>query len=133
MLLTDDSLVTPPDGVRVGAAIQVLLNRGAGTSLRLINLCARTQVGTGPGALIAGFVVDGTLPKRLLLRTAGPTLTAFGGNGTLAGPVHTLRPLGSDTIVATNHDWAGAAGLVSSLPWERRSRNFYVVSPWRYR
>ncbi len=31
VLSTDDSLVTPPDGVRVGAAIQVLLNRGDGT------------------------------------------------------------------------------------------------------
>ncbi len=98
-----------------GIALVEVYDAGAGNTPRLTNVSARTQVGTGADALIAGFVVNGTLPKRLLLRAIGPTLAAFGVGGTLADPVLTLRPLGSETIVATNDDWAGTAALKTAF------------------
>jgi hypothetical protein len=115
-------LVSPPSGAYTatvsggsGVALVEVYDAGPGLSPRLTNLSARTLAGTGANALIAGFVVDGTLPKRLLLRAVGPTLAAFGVGNTLADPVLTLRPLGNETIVATNDDWSGTPALKAAF------------------
>jgi hypothetical protein len=98
-----------------GVALVEVYDTGPGLTPRLTNLSARTLAGTGADALIAGFVVDGTLPKRLLLRAVGPTLAAFGVGGTLADPVLMLRTPGHDTPLATNDDWAGTAALKAAF------------------
>ncbi len=98
-----------------GAALVEVYDLGPGRTPRLVNLSARTVAGSGAEALIAGFVVDGTLPKRLLLRAAGPTLAAFGVGNTLADPQLVLRPLNSDTILAANDDWGGSAALKAAF------------------
>jgi hypothetical protein len=115
-------LVSPPSGAYTatvsggaGVALVEVYDTGTGLSPRLVNLSARTLARTGADALIAGFVIDGTLPKKILLRAAGPTLAAFGVGNTLADPVLTLRPLGSDNIVATNDDWAGTPALKAAF------------------
>jgi hypothetical protein len=115
-------LVSPPSGAYtatvsggVGVALVEVYDTGPGLSPRLVNLSARTLARTGADALIAGFVIDGTLPKKILLRAAGPTLAAFGVGNTLADPVLTLRPLGTDNIVATNDDWAGTPALKAAF------------------
>ncbi len=94
-----------------GIALLEVYDAGTGNSPRLTNVSARTNAGTGADALIVGFVVNGTLPKKLLIRAAGPTLAVFGVDNTLADPALTLRPLGSEGIVAANDDWAGTAAL----------------------
>src|SRR5689334_24628886 len=38
------------------------------TTPRLVNVSARAQVGTGDGVLIAGFVVEGTSARSVLIR-----------------------------------------------------------------
>jgi hypothetical protein len=53
---------------------------------RLINLSSRGQVGLDERGLIAGFVVEGTEPRRVLVRAVGPTLAEYGVNGILADP-----------------------------------------------
>ena len=98
-----------------GVALVEVYDTGSANAPKLTNLSARTFVGTGSDALFAGFVVNGTLPKRLLIRAVGPTLAGFGVGGTLDNPVLTLRPLGSETIVATNDDWAGTAALKAAF------------------
>lgn len=45
----------------------------AGGAAPLVNLSARARAGAGSEALIAGFVVGGTAPQRLLVRAVGPT------------------------------------------------------------
>ncbi|HEY1108381.1 MAG TPA: VCBS repeat-containing protein, partial [Opitutaceae bacterium] len=97
-----------------GIALVELYDTGGGTG-RLINVSARAAVGTGADILAAGFAVSGGAPKRLLLRAAGPTLTAFGVGDALADPVLTLRRLGEDTPLATNDDWAGTAALTTAF------------------
>ena len=98
-----------------GVALVEVYDAGSGNSPRLTNVSARTQVGTGADVLIAGFVVKGTLPKKILIRASGPSLAAFGVGGTLIDPVLAVRPLGSDTIVAQNDDWAGTAALKAAF------------------
>lgn len=85
---------------------------GAGTA-RLANFSARNFAGTGENALIAGFVVSGNVPKRLLIRGVGPRLTSLGVTGALADPRVELflAEGGRSTLFAGNDNWAegGAA------------------------
>jgi hypothetical protein len=78
-------------------------------SARLINVSARTRVGTGADILIAGFVIQGTAPKQVLIRAVGPTLAAFGVSGTLADPQLALFRQGSTTPLQQNDNWLQAA------------------------
>lgn len=98
-----------------GVALVEVYDAGSGNTPRLVNASARSQVGLGTDVLIAGFVVNGTLPKKLLIRASGPSLIPYGVGGTLVDPVLTVRPLGVDTIVATNDDWAGTAALKAAF------------------
>ncbi len=98
-----------------GIALVEVYDTGQGNLPRLTNLSARTQVGTGADALFVGFIVDGNVPRKLLIRAVGPTLGAFGVGGTLADPVLELRPLGSENVVATNDDWRGTAALKAAF------------------
>ncbi|MBL9201223.1 MAG: DNA/RNA non-specific endonuclease [Opitutaceae bacterium] len=71
---------------------------------RLVNLSARANVGAGDATLIAGLVVRGDAPKRLLVRAAGPALAAFGVSDALARPQ--LALLSGNIAIATNAGWA---------------------------
>ena len=75
-------------------------------SARVVSFSARTQAGVGDRTLIAGFIVDGSDTKRLLIRAVGPGLTQFGVGGVLADPVLTLYQ--GNTIIATNDDWTSS-------------------------
>ena len=77
------------------------------TSPQLVNVSARTQVGTGADILIAGFTLAGDIPRRLLIRAVGPTLGAFGVTGTLADPQ--LALYSGTTQLQQNNDWGAAA------------------------
>lgn len=102
-------------GNRTGLALVEIYDAGTENSPRLVNVSARSRVGTGGGVLITGFAVNGTLPKRLLIRAGGPSLEGFGVGGALADPMLIVRPLGSDSIVANNDDWAGTAALKAAF------------------
>ena len=79
----------------------------AGSASRLTNVSARTQVGTGAGILIAGFVISGNAPKTVLIRGVGPTLGLFGVTGVLADP--RLALFSGSTQTATNAGWGTAS------------------------
>ena len=81
------------------------------TTPRLVNVSARTQVGTGGDILIAGFVIGGTTSKTVLIRATGPALAAFGVTGTLVDPKLTL--FSGSTVVKENDDWGGDAQIAS--------------------
>jgi hypothetical protein len=67
----------------------------------LVNISTRAQVGTGADILIAGFVVHGTAPAKVLIRGVGPTLSNFSVSGVLAQPVLTVFD-STGTQIATN-------------------------------
>lgn len=75
---------------------------------RLVNVSARTNVGTGSNVLIAGFVVGGTGTKSVLIRAVGPTLGLFGVTGTLADPRLDLFLSGTTAAIANNDNWGAA-------------------------
>jgi hypothetical protein len=75
--------------------------RVAPPSLNLLNLSTRARVLTGEQVLIAGFIITGTDPKRVIIRGIGPSLSGIGGN--LSDP--TLELHQGNTTLATNNNW----------------------------
>lgn len=123
----DAALITSVDGLRsvhansaVSASSGVVLVEAydleTETTPRLVNVSARNFAGTGSQTLIAGFVIDGTEPMRVLIRGVGPTLTDFGVPHVVADPKLDLHSTinQSDTLVATNDDWSDEPGVASA-------------------
>jgi hypothetical protein len=94
-------------GGKTGVALVELYdvdNVAAFAPQKLVNVATRGVVGTGENILIAGFVVSGSTPKKLLIRGIGPTLGGLGVTGALADPV--LQIIRSDrTVVRENDNW----------------------------
>lgn len=67
----------------------------------LANISTRLPVGTGDNALIAGFIITGTTPKKVIVRGIGPSLP-FGDS--LADPTLELRD-SSGQLLAANDNW----------------------------
>lgn len=97
---------------------------------RLVNVSARTQVGTGDNILIAGFVIGGQSAVRVLVRAVGPTLGAFGVTGVLADP--RLEVYSGTTRTAENDNWDAAAaatfGSVGAFAFTPGSRDAALVA-----
>jgi hypothetical protein len=79
----------------------------------VVNISARSQVGTGENILIAGFVITGNAPKTLLIRGLGPSLVPAGVSGALGDPV--LYLFRGGTVVGNNDDWRGTSALKSAF------------------
>ena len=95
--------VVPTNGEGGTVLVEVYdLTPGSGT---LLNQSARGDVRDGQDVLIAGFVVNGTAPRRALVRCAGPALVEFGVAGALADPSLELHTTGSD-VVLSNDNWS---------------------------
>src|SRR5204863_127207 len=78
---------------------------------RLVNLSSRLRVTGGDASrtVVAGFVVNGTTPKRVLIRGIGPGLTAFGVPNVLADPILKLYASPNTTTpLAQNDNWGTA-------------------------
>ena len=85
---------------------------GDALAQKLVNLSARAVTGTGDNTLIAGLVVRGTVPKRVLIRAAGPALAQFGLANALARPELTLRSA-SGAVVAQNAGWSTSPDAIA--------------------
>ena len=68
--------------------------------IRLANISTRLAVGTGGNVLIGGFIIDGTQPKKVLLRGRGPSLPVI---GSLADPVLELNSSSSGPMGTTDN------------------------------
>lgn len=75
--------------------------RVAPPSLKTLNLSTRARVLTGEQVLIAGFIVTGTDPKRVIIRGIGPSLNGISGE--LSDP--TLELHQGSTTLASNDNW----------------------------
>jgi hypothetical protein len=74
----------------------------------VINISTRGEIGTRSDVLIAGFVISGSVPKRVLIRGIGPTLGGFGVPGTIADPkleLFAARDGANAPPFVTNNDW----------------------------
>jgi hypothetical protein len=98
-----------------GIVLVELYDAASATAARLVNVSARTAVGTGENALFAGFAVTGNAKRTVLIRAIGPALAAFGATGVLADPRLDLLVSGASTPLATNDDWGGGVNLTAAF------------------
>jgi N-acetylneuraminic acid mutarotase len=70
----------------------------------LANISTRAFVQTGDNAMIGGFIVQGAVSKRMIVRAIGPELTQYGVPNVLADPTLELRD-GTGTLIASNNNW----------------------------
>ncbi|MBL9202461.1 MAG: CotH kinase family protein [Opitutaceae bacterium] len=83
------------------------------TGSSLANLSVRTSLAAGQGLTLGAVIGGGS--KNVLIRAAGPVLSAFGLAG-MADPRLELFASGSTTATSTNDDWpASLAGTFTSL------------------
>jgi uncharacterized delta-60 repeat protein len=70
-----------------------------------LNFSTRGVVGTSDDVLIGGFFINGSSPKRLMIRAIGPSLAT--GSITVPRPLldPTLELYDSRTLIARNNDW----------------------------
>jgi hypothetical protein len=67
------------------------------------NISTRVRVETNDNALVAGFIISGTQPKKVIIRAIGPSLATTGIAQPLANP--TLELYGPSGLIAWNDDW----------------------------
>ena len=92
------------NGTALAEVYEVLQNNEVAGTRRLVNVSARGLV--SPAApFIAGFVVTGSSPQRVLLRGIGPRLSTapFNLSGVLANPQ--LALFRGSTVIKSNDDW----------------------------
>ena len=105
----------------------------------LINISTRGVV-TPDQPLIAGFVVQGLTPKRVLVRAGGPALTPLGVSGVLADP--RLRVVDNAGVTTgENDDWpydnivvsaAQQAGVFAFSPGSKDAAIVLTLNPGAY-
>jgi hypothetical protein len=71
---------------------------------QLGNISTRAFVQTGDNVMIGGFIVQGTAPKRVIIRAIGPELTQHGVPNVLANPTLELHD-GTGALIASNDNW----------------------------
>ncbi len=69
----------------------------------LANISSRLNVGDGDDVLIAGFIITGRSPKKILIRGLGPSLAQYHISNVLADPILELHKPGGGVV--TNDNW----------------------------
>jgi aldose sugar dehydrogenase len=124
--------ISAPAGCALESAILIALNPGAYTvqlsgvngttgiglievfeadaddSSQLVNLSTRARTQTADNVMIGGFIIDGTVPKTVLIRGRGPSMSSapFLVSGVLADPV--LKLFAGQSTIAENNNWQDA-------------------------
>ena len=76
----------------------------AGPLSTLGNISTRAFVQTGDNVVIGGFIVQGTGPKKVVIRAIGPELTQHGVPNALANPTLELHDH-RGALIASNDNW----------------------------
>ena len=100
----------------------------------LANISTRAHIDSGDRVMVGGFILSGTEPKNVLLRSLGPSLGAAGVAGALADPVLELYD-SAGTMVSRNNDWSTSGqtfpdGFAPSRPTE--SAMIATLTPGSY-
>ncbi len=78
---------------------------------RLVNLSVRNRTSRGNGVLTAGFVLEGSAPKPLVVRGIGPTLATFGVSGPVSETALEVHRVGEPSVlIDTNAGWTSTTG-----------------------
>ena len=87
-----------------GVALVDVYDLSPGASSILGNISTRGFVQTGDNVMIGGFIIQGTEPKRVIIRAIGPELTQHGVPNALADPTLELHD-GTGALIASNYNW----------------------------
>lgn len=71
---------------------------------KLANISSRVSAGEGDNRLIGGFIISGTVAKKVIVRATGPSLGQYGVNSVLADPTLELHDK-TGALIAANDDW----------------------------
>src|SRR5437764_4537989 len=88
----------------LGAPSGLAFEHAPTSTVHLANISTRALVQTGNHVLIGGFIISGTGPKKLVMRSLGPTLSSFGVPGVLQNPTLELHNA-SGALIAFNDNW----------------------------
>ncbi len=99
----------------MGVGLVDVYDLSALTSSILSNISTRSLVQTGDSVMIGGFIVQGTLAKRVIVRAIGPSLTQYGVPDVLADPNLELHN-GTGALIASNDNWVTTiiGGIITS-------------------
>ena len=105
-----DISATSPEGINLD-----VIGYDLTQATNLSNISTRSFVQTGEHVMIGGFIVQGSGPKRVIIRAIGPELTQFGIPDALANPTLELHN-GSGALIASNDDWQTTilGGIITS-------------------
>lgn len=108
---SDTSLTIEQDAFEV--AMYRLQTAAAVATSTLLNVSTRAYVGPGDQALIGGFVITGTAPKKMLLRAVGPALANFSlATTVLPDPIIDLYA--GPTVIQSNDNWSSPNAATSA-------------------
>jgi hypothetical protein len=103
---------------------------------QFLNISTRVLVGSGDNVAIAGFIVTGGDPKRVIIRAIGPSLRGAGISNALQDPTLELHS-SSGSLIASNDNWKDtqqaeiqASGLAPAD--DRESAIVRTLSPGAY-
>ena len=85
-----------------------------GAHPQLFNISTRLRVGPGDSAGIAGFIITGAAPKKVILRAIGPSLQTAGLTNVLADPFLALHSPAGELLTA-NDNWKDDAQSAAEL------------------
>jgi len=89
------SLSAPTNGAFLGTTSSTVISIiNPDLSTKPVNISTRGLVQTGDGVMIAGFIIQGSSPKEVIIRGLGPSLTQRGVVGALQDPTLDLRDAG---------------------------------------
>jgi len=103
-LFWDDIHPTTGGHHQLASEANRLLSGQVAPLAKATNISTRGMVGTGEDVLIAGFIISGSQPKKVIVRALGPTLGTLGVSGALTDPTITVVN-SSNVVVASNDDW----------------------------
>jgi len=87
-----------------GVALAEVYDLSSDTNSILGNISTRSFVQTGDNVMIGGFIVQGSAPKRVIVRALGPELTQYGVPNVLNDPTLELHD-STGRLIARNDDW----------------------------
>ena len=98
-----------------GVALAEVYDISGNAISTLGNISTRSFVQTGDNVMIGGFIVQGTQPKRVIMRAIGPELSQFGVPTPLSDPTLELHD-STGALIASNDNWRHTiiGGIITS-------------------
>ena len=87
-----------------GVALVEVYDLSTNSNSILTNISTRAFVQTNDDVMIGGFIVQGGVSKKVIVRAIGPELTQYGVRNALADPTLELHD-GAGALIASNDNW----------------------------